>query len=124
MIIDATGWLHEPTPWAGLAACIGLNGDWWFPVRGTSATEAKTVCGTCPVRSDCLDYALRWDIRHGIWGGLSTRERQRLGRRQPPRRIPPPHGTTRRYAQGCRCDDCREANTFASRERQQAAEAK
>ena len=31
----------------------------------------------CPVRAECLDYALRNSIRHGIWGGLNEEERAR-----------------------------------------------
>lgn len=35
------------------------------------------VCQACPVQADCLDYAVRIGQRHGIWGGLSERERRR-----------------------------------------------
>lgn len=114
MIIDAHGWQHEPTPWAALAACKGSEPDLWFPERGQSLNSAKAVCGHCPVRHDCLDYALRWGITFGVWGGLSEGERRELGRRPRPRKVPSPHGTTTRYARGCRCDECRTANGQAA----------
>jgi len=114
-MISATGWELEPTPWAAEASCAGQPTARWFPVRGESTIGACLVCADCPVSRQCLDYALRWNIVHGIWGGLSRRERQRLGRRAGPRRLPSPHGTTTRYARGCRCQRCREANLSYSR---------
>jgi WhiB family transcriptional regulator, redox-sensing transcriptional regulator len=32
------------------------------------------------VRGDCLEYALTYDERFGIWGGMSERERRRAKR--------------------------------------------
>jgi WhiB family transcriptional regulator, redox-sensing transcriptional regulator len=52
-----------------------------FPEKGGSTREAKRVCLSCEVRSECLEYALAHDERFGIWGGLSERERRRLKRR-------------------------------------------
>lgn len=43
--------------------------------------EARSVCGPCPVRSDCLEYALIADERWGVWGGLTAPERERIRRR-------------------------------------------
>ncbi|MFC8598162.1 WhiB family transcriptional regulator [Isoptericola sp. NPDC057191] len=40
--------------------------------------EAKSVCGRCPVSSDCLEYALmteRRSTRYGVWGGQTAEER-------------------------------------------------
>jgi len=36
--------------------------------------KAKAVCAVCPIRAECLDYALRHPARHGIWGGLNAEE--------------------------------------------------
>lgn len=112
MIVDASSWQLEPIPWSDQAACRGVpDPDLFFPAKGESTAEAKAVCAGCPVRAECLDYALRWRIDHGIWGGLSTRERQRIERGRPgPKPLPAPHGTTTRYARGCRCEVCREAS--------------
>jgi hypothetical protein len=50
----------------------------FFPGRGESAEPARQVCGACPVRQPCLDYAISNAITHGIWGGLIERERRAL----------------------------------------------
>ena len=60
-------------------AAAGLYGtEAFFPEKGGSTRDAKRVCGVCPVREECLQYAMDNDERFGIWGGLSERERRRL----------------------------------------------
>ena len=63
--------------------------DTFFPAGGGLAYEraqaAKQICNgawgvdPCPVRDDCLAYAVYNDIRHGIWGGASHRQRDAHG---------------------------------------------
>lgn len=67
-------------PWVERAACRGLNATLFHPERGESADQAKAVCATCPVRTECLDYAMATDQQFGLWGGLSERGR---GQRRP-----------------------------------------
>ena len=50
----------------------------FFPERGGSSAPAKRVCSTCPVKERCAAYAIDNFERHGVWGGLSERERRRL----------------------------------------------
>lgn len=38
---------------------------------------ARQQCSTCPVRRDCLLDALHSGNRWGVWGGLTSAERQR-----------------------------------------------
>ncbi len=64
--------------WRQLAACRGTDLDVFFPERGETAGPARQVCAACPVRQPCLDYALSNRITHGIWGGLTERERRPL----------------------------------------------
>jgi len=71
-----------PEPWEPLAACRNHpNPDLWFPERGEATDEAKAICHTCPVRRDCLDFALRYRIKNGVWGGKSARQRDRIIRK-------------------------------------------
>ena len=83
--------VHDDQPWAEQALCAQIGGDAWFPDKGTpdepqtnpvSLKDAKRVCLACPVRTPCLDYALKHDERFGVWGGLSERERRRLKRQR------------------------------------------
>lgn len=64
--------------WQSQANCQGLDPDLFFPERGASTREAKTVCGDCAVKGDCLEWALAAGEKFGIWGGTSERERRRL----------------------------------------------
>ncbi len=66
--------------WQENANCLGVDPDLFFPERGASTKEAKSVCGSCEVRPECLEYALANGEKFGIWGGLSERERRRLRR--------------------------------------------
>jgi len=40
--------------------------------------QVKAVCASCPVRRDCLNFALRIREPHGIWGGLNEIERRAI----------------------------------------------
>ena len=66
--------------WGAVANCNGFDPDLFFPERGASSEEAKAVCRGCVVREPCLEYALQSGEKHGIWGGMSERQRRRLRR--------------------------------------------
>src|SRR5712692_7170221 len=68
--------------WQEQANCLGVDPDLFFPERGASTREAKSVCRGCEVRAECLEYALRHGEKFGIWGGLSERERRRVRRQR------------------------------------------
>ncbi|GAA2067356.1 MULTISPECIES: WhiB family transcriptional regulator [Microbacterium] len=67
--------------WQTDALCSQTDPEAFFPEKGGSTRDAKRVCTTCDVRTECLEYALQNDERFGIWGGLSERERRKLKRR-------------------------------------------
>ncbi|WP_426571918.1 WhiB family transcriptional regulator [Aquihabitans sp. McL0605] len=54
----------------------------FFPSDGVGVTQARQICGECPVREQCLEYALENRIEHGVWGGCSERERRRILKRR------------------------------------------
>ena len=67
--------------WLEYAACAGVDADLFFPVGngdsvGEQTADAKRVCAGCPVKSECLDWALETRQYTGVWGGLSERERR------------------------------------------------
>jgi WhiB family redox-sensing transcriptional regulator len=79
--------LPIPGRWAERALCAQTDPDAWFPDRGHAdqAAIATRICRHCPVRAQCLDYALSgadtWGgIATGIWGGTTPRERDALRR--------------------------------------------
>jgi hypothetical protein len=42
-------------------------------VQGTSRApaKAKALCGSCPVRTACLEWAIQAGERAGIWSGAT-----------------------------------------------------
>ena len=70
----------RPQPWMKQAHCADADTAVFFPERGESAAPAKAICHACPVRTECLDFALSINERHGIWGGTSEMERRILRR--------------------------------------------
>ncbi len=68
--------------WRTRARCRGLDTEMFYradgvtrPVRMARERAAKEICATCPVISDCLDWALRTAEPAGIWGGMTPEER-------------------------------------------------
>lgn len=72
---------EDALAWQADALCAQTDPEAFFPEKGGSTRDAKTICTTCEVRGECLEYALQNDERFGIWGGLSERERRKLRRR-------------------------------------------
>lgn len=77
---------HADYNWRRQATCRDTDPDLFFPVGTTGYAlvqidRAKQVCGECPVKVDCLDYALETNQDAGIWGGTSEEERRGLRRR-------------------------------------------
>jgi WhiB family redox-sensing transcriptional regulator len=68
--------------WVDEALCKDLPQRMFFPERHESAEPALRICRRCPVREECLEYAMRNQIHWGIWGGTSERERRRMRRRR------------------------------------------
>jgi WhiB family redox-sensing transcriptional regulator len=69
--------------WVDYAACAETDPEAFFPENGNQRfiTAAKKVCATCEVQTECLQYAFEVDEQHGIWGGLTALERQRIKRK-------------------------------------------
>jgi WhiB family redox-sensing transcriptional regulator len=67
-----------PGRWAARAPCAQADPDAWFPDQGQGglARAAVKVCAGCPVVTECLAHALAVRELHGIWGGLTARQRR------------------------------------------------
>lgn len=66
--------------WVGEAVCRGVRSDVFFPPSGVRPVEALRLCGVCPVRVECLEYAIENHQHWGVWGGLTERQRFALKR--------------------------------------------
>lgn len=94
--------------WMNRAACrphVDAGHDWWFG-DADERELAIRICQQCPVRDDCLDYAVGPGRLYGqaVAGGLGPKQLSTEARRRGIVR----HGTASGYTNdGCRCDDCR-----------------
>lgn len=73
--------------WQDYAACIGYDRKTFFGPDESDPEEspnekherqdhARSVCRKCPVRVECLEYALAYNIRYGVWGGMTDEQRR------------------------------------------------
>jgi WhiB family redox-sensing transcriptional regulator len=86
-----------PKTWRDDAACGERDPDWWFAGRaGRHDKRALAICNgataskafylglgdeaipPCPVRDECLAYAIDQNELEGVWGGHKPIERRRL----------------------------------------------
>ena len=66
--------------WRSAAACQSCDPELFFPVSSSGPAveqiaRAKEICERCPVRRQCLAFALRTRQIYGLWGGLTEQER-------------------------------------------------
>ncbi|MBW0101474.1 WhiB family transcriptional regulator [Pseudonocardia sp. KRD-291] len=114
--------ISESRDWRARAACCDVDGELFFPAAEAgpelerAEASAKRVCAGCPVRSECLAWAME-SLPFGVAGGLGEAERvelRRIGRlsrrvRRTPATLPVP---TRSPSNG-RASLQREAGTAA-----------
>ena len=71
--------------WRASAACSDHIDDWlWMEPPPSdepiALAEARTICGSCPARQDCLEYALADLSLVGIWAATTLNDRRRIVR--------------------------------------------
>lgn len=64
--------------WFDLASCKGKTAL-MFPKQHKDITyiaQARAICKSCPVKKECLSYALEFPAAdmHGVWAGLTSRQ--------------------------------------------------
>lgn len=70
--------------WIDQAACGSKVDDWMWHDYGKNdepyaLAESKRSCDTCPVRAECLEYALETGVS-GIWSGTTEEMRRKMRR--------------------------------------------
>lgn len=74
----------ELPDFGGQQSCLSVDPELFFPDQGgleqSRADELSDLCGECPVRDACLEYALAHNVS-GIWAGTTTAQRRTLRRR-------------------------------------------
>jgi WhiB family redox-sensing transcriptional regulator len=73
--------------WQAAGACVSADPEIFFPVSAGGASarqieQARRVCARCPVRRECLDWAMSSGEMHGIWGGTTPEDRTRVRRKE------------------------------------------
>lgn len=73
--------IEGPLAWQRDAECAKPENkhlqDNFFSSESAEKNAAKNLCFTCPVRKDCIKYALETNTIDGIWGGRSEGEIRR-----------------------------------------------
>src|SRR5690625_7176174 len=83
--------------WRHHAECLKHDPELFFPIGNTGPAitqiqEAKAVCQSCDVMTECLQFALETGQDSGGWRGLSEDERRPLkGRHARARGAHDPH---------------------------------
>jgi len=67
--------------WVKRASCAGLATSFFFPDNNQVTPEHKQVCFNCPVKVECLEYALKNQTSLGVWAGTSESDRRRIRRK-------------------------------------------
>jgi WhiB family transcriptional regulator, redox-sensing transcriptional regulator len=70
-LLGRPGWMEQ-------GACRSEDRSAFFPLLGGNAAKARALCSACPVRQQCLAYAMADAEIAGVWGGTTERERRKL----------------------------------------------
>ncbi|RAJ82562.1 WhiB family transcriptional regulator [Streptomyces sp. cg28] len=72
--------------WQDQAACRGMSSSVFFSPSGERGRarrdreeQARRICAGCAVTDRCAATALAHEESYGVWGGLSGKDRRRLG---------------------------------------------
>jgi WhiB family redox-sensing transcriptional regulator len=63
--------------WQLKGACRDYDPDLFHPETEAQAQEPKKICWRCPVRVECLSWAMEGNMT-GVWGATTHRQRERL----------------------------------------------
>jgi hypothetical protein len=66
----ATPVLKVPGDWRARGACKGADPRIFDGDTPADVETAKQICAGCPVRADCLRFAIQCGAGYGVWGGV------------------------------------------------------
>jgi len=73
----------EDMQWMKDAACAETPDVNFYPEEsGGAYYAARKVCLTCVVKTECLEYAIKYMENYGVWGGLGVRARAKIRQRR------------------------------------------
>lgn len=70
--------ITDERPWMVFAACREADPTLFFEGDRDDPRKALSICDTCTVRVECLEFALEARLTEGIWGGMTSKQRRRL----------------------------------------------
>jgi WhiB family redox-sensing transcriptional regulator len=70
--------LQRRPVWQDEGICAQTDPEAFYPEKGGNTRPAKQICASCPVKVECLEWAVENREGFGVWGGLSERERRPL----------------------------------------------
>lgn len=88
------GLIDADMSWQDKANCRGVDTNLFYLEQGVSKENERKLdiilplCNTCPVKGKCLSFAITNQIEHGVWGGLTPRERKYASRTRVQNRVP------------------------------------
>lgn len=63
--------MSDDESWRDSALCAQTDPDLFFPPMGGLGHAAKAICAKCPVKFQCLEFAVSNGETEGVWAGLS-----------------------------------------------------
>lgn len=76
-------WDMKRPDWQDIALCREVDPELFFPERESdrcTSAAAVRICQSCPVQTQCLEWAIDNQEMWGVWGGVSERRRRQFRR--------------------------------------------
>ena len=61
--------------WLEGGACRPFPTAWWFSTDPGETAAANAICADCPVRAECLEFAVSRPALLGVWAATKPAER-------------------------------------------------
>ena len=75
--------MDEAMDFAEYALCSQVDPELFFPEHGHNNRPALAICQKCPVKAECLSYAVQRPELLGVWGGATVQQRIQMRHANP-----------------------------------------